>query len=70
VDNRFYKVGYYCSKQKHEILMRAGNRRTEKIGDLYVVYQDELTPMSHEQALVFRSKMMDQNNHFLYEVAQ
>jgi len=70
MSNRLYKVGYYCSQQKHELLLNLNSRRTEKIGSLYAVYQDELTPMTHEQAVVFKSKMMNPNNHFLYEVAQ
>ena len=32
------------------------------------ILQDTLKPMTHKEACTFKSKMMDPNNHFLYEV--
>jgi hypothetical protein len=32
------------------------------------VAQDYLKPMTHKQACTFKSKMMNPDNHFLYEV--
>lgn len=64
---QLYKVGFYTSEKSAQYFKECG-KRVSKIGVFWGVYQDELYPMTHAQAMTFKNNMHNPLNHFLYEV--
>lgn len=64
---QLYKVGFYTSEASARYFEEHG-KRIGKIGAFWGVYNDELYPMTHQQARTFRNNMPNPYNFFLYEV--